>query len=255
MTRLRAVVAGALLVLSLAVAAHASQPPGPGALQQQPAAATPPTREVLIEQVMQAIVRLPLAAVLGAALAMRPKRRGTPPRSPAVVETQVMLAVVGSLIIIVVGDNLARAFGIVGAANLIRYRSKIDDPKDAVVMLCSLSVGLASGAGIFPLAIFATMFIVGALWIIESFEPQTLKRFSLRIKLGADTDELRPRIESILKRARLKFERRITSDDELTYDVAMPMDRDTERVTDQIRQLDPKRQGTVEWEEKKVKTK
>jgi uncharacterized membrane protein YhiD involved in acid resistance len=256
MTRLRAVVAGALLVLSLAVAAHASQPPGPGALQQQqPAAATPPRGDVLIEQVMQAIVRLPLAAVLGAALAMRPKRRGTPPRSPAVVETQVMLAVVGSLIIIVVGDNLARAFGIVGAANLIRYRSKIDDPKDAVVMLCSLSVGLASGAGIFPLAIFATMFIVGALWIIESFEPQTLKRFSLRIKLGADTDELRPRIESILRRARLKFERRITSDDELTYDVAMSMEADTERVTDQIRQLDPKRQGTVEWEEKKTKTK
>jgi hypothetical protein len=53
----------------------------------------------------------------------------------------------------------------------------------------------------------------------------------------------------------LKFERRITSDDELTYDVAMSMEADTERVTDQIRQLDPKRQGTVEWEEKKTKTK
>jgi hypothetical protein len=36
---------------------------------------------------------------------------------------------------LVVGASLARAFGIVGAANLIRYRSKIDDPKDAVVML------------------------------------------------------------------------------------------------------------------------
>ena len=255
MGRLRAAAVCVLLLIASGAAIDAAQPPGPGALQQQPTPATPPTRDVLIAQVMQAVVRLPLAALLGAALAMRPKRRGTPPRSPAVVETQVMLAVVGSLIIIVVGDNLARAFGIVGAANLIRYRSKIDDPKDAVVMLCSLSVGLASGAGIFPLAIFATIFIVGALWIIESFEPETVKQFSLRIKLGADTDELRPQIETILKRARFKFERRTTSDDELTYDVRMPMDRDTERTTDAIRQLDPKRQGTVEWEEKKVKTK
>jgi uncharacterized membrane protein YhiD involved in acid resistance len=233
----------------------APEPPqDPSTLQQAPPV-VPPGANELIDQVMKAVVRLPLAALLGAAMAMRPKRRGTPPRSPAVVETQVMLAVVGSLIIIVVGDSLARAFGIVGAANLIRYRSKIDDPKDAVVMLCSLSVGLASGAGIFPLAIFATVFIVAALWVIESFEPQTLKRFALRIKLGADTDELRSRIETILKRARFRFERRVTSDDEVTYDVSIPMEADTERVTDAIRQLDPKRQGTVEWEEKKAKTK
>jgi uncharacterized membrane protein YhiD involved in acid resistance len=252
--RLRAAVACALLVLTAVVAVQAGQPPGPDALQQA-SPATPPTRDALMQQVMQAIVRLPLAALLGAALAMRPKRRGTPPRSPAVVETQVMLAVVGSLIIIVVGDSLARAFGIVGAANLIRYRSKIDDPKDAVVMLCSLSVGLASGAGIFPLAILATVFIVGVLWIIESFEPDSVQQFSLRIKLGADTDGLRPKIEAILKRAHFKFERRITSDDELAYDVRMAMDSDTERTTDAIRKLDPKRQGTVEWEEKKRKGK
>jgi uncharacterized membrane protein YhiD involved in acid resistance len=242
----------------LAVPSRAApQPPpqDPRALSQPTTPVPPPAPNELIEQVMKAVVRLPLAALLGAALAMRPKRRGTPPRSPAVVETQVMLAVVGSLIIIVVGDSLARAFGIVGAANLIRYRSKIDDPKDAVVMLCSLSVGLASGAGIFPLAIFATVFIVGALWVIESFEPQTVKRFTLKIKLGADTDELRLRIEPILKRAKFQFERRITSDDEVAYDVSIPMEADTERVTDAIRQLDPKRQGTVEWEEKKSKTK
>ena len=38
------------------------------------------------------MVRLPLAALLGAALALRPKRRGTPPRSPAVIQTQIILA-------------------------------------------------------------------------------------------------------------------------------------------------------------------
>ena len=73
---------------------------------------------------------------LGTALALRPRRRGTPPRAPAVVQTQIVLAIVGAVVMLVVGASLARAFGIVGVASLIRYRSKIDDPKDAVVMLC-----------------------------------------------------------------------------------------------------------------------
>ena len=56
---------------------------------------------------------------------------------------------------LIVGASLARAFGIVGAANLIRYRAKIDDPKDAVVMLSTLSLGLACGVELYGLAAFA----------------------------------------------------------------------------------------------------
>ena len=105
----------------------------------------PGVADNLQEELLAAVVRLPLAAVLGTALALRPRRRGTPPRQPAVVQTQIVLGVVGALIMLVVGASLARAFGIVGAANLIRYRSKIEDPKDAVVMLCTLAIGLSAG--------------------------------------------------------------------------------------------------------------
>jgi hypothetical protein len=50
------------------------------------------------EELLASVIRLPLAALLGAALALRPKRSGTPERQPAVVQTQIILAVVGSLI-------------------------------------------------------------------------------------------------------------------------------------------------------------
>ena len=96
---------------------------------------------------LHTLLALPLAALLGAALAFRPRRRGTPPRTPAVIQTQVILALMGALVMIVVGASMARAFGIVGAASLIRYRSKISDPKDAGVMLMTLGVGLAAGVG------------------------------------------------------------------------------------------------------------
>ena len=164
------------------------------------------------EELLASAIRLPLAALLGTVLALRPRRNGTPERQPAVVQTQIILAVVGSLIMLVVGASLARAFGIVGAANLIRYRSKIDDPKDAVVMLCALSVGLAAGVGLYGLAVIGTLFIAFCLWIIEGFEPQT-RLFELTVKMGDKTTDLRPKIEEILRRYKVRYELRTTAED------------------------------------------
>jgi len=208
-----------------------------------------------LHEIDDAMIRLPLAALLGAALALRPKRRGTPPRSAPVVQTQIILAVVGAVIMLVVGSSLARAFGIVGAANLIRYRSKIEDPKDAGVMLCALAVGLAAGVGLYALSVFSTVFLVAALWVIESFEPEGTKTFDLKIKAGEQTDELRPQIESILRRHNLKFEIRTTSDEEVCYDVEVPMEVKTDRITNAILKLDPEGHASVDWADKKKKTK
>jgi uncharacterized membrane protein YhiD involved in acid resistance len=259
MTVQRHILGTALLALLLA----ACLPAAAAAMQvppelTQPQAARPQAGEEgydLWDEIRDAAVKLPLAAMLGAALALRPRRRGTPPRQAAVVQTQIILAVVGAVIILVVGASLARAFGIVGAANLIRYRSKIEDPKDAVVMLSALAVGLASGAGLFALAVFSTLFLVGALWVIESFEPERQKRFEVTIKAGEDTDALRPRIERILDGHNVSFELRTSSDDEVTYDASLPLDVQVDDVTNALLRLDPEGHAAVNWSEKKVKSK
>jgi uncharacterized membrane protein YhiD involved in acid resistance len=252
---------GILLLILLLVAAglavapwtvHAAQ--GKSAAGQTLDDQTPLHEPNPIHDAQVALIRLPLAALLGAALALRPRRRGTPPRTPAVLQTQIILSIVGAVIMLVVGASLARAFGIVGAANLIRYRSKIDDPKDAVVMLCTLSVGLASGVGLYVLASISTGFIVCALWVIESFEPQT-RHFDLKIKAGDDTDSLRPKIEAILQRYQLQFELRSSSDEEVCYDVQVPYDVQTDRISNTILRLDREGHAAVEWSEKKNKSK
>src|SRR5262245_19755281 len=71
------------------------------------------------DEIRLAFVRLPLAAVLGTLLAFRPRRRSQGARKVVVVQTQIMLAVVGAVIMLVVGNSLSRAFGIVGAAGQI----------------------------------------------------------------------------------------------------------------------------------------
>lgn len=205
-------------------------------------------------EIRHALFRLPLAAVLGAALAFRPKRRGTPARQAPVIQTQIILAIVGSLVMLVVGTNLARAFGVVGAAGLVRYRARIHDPKDAGVMLSTLAIGLACGVGLYILAGLSAAVILVALWVIESFEPKARRLFELVIKMGEHTASRREQFDSILRRYHVDFELRSTSEEAVCYDVAAPLEMSREGVTSALLKLEPKGHGSVEWSEKKAKT-
>jgi hypothetical protein len=202
-------------------------------------------------ELIQAAISLPIAAALGAALAFRPQRRGTPPRDPAVIQTQIILALVGALVMLVVGASLARAFGIVGAASLVRYRSKIDDPKDAGVMLSCLAIGLAAGVGIYWIAALSTLFILAVVWVLESQEPEGVKDFLLKLK-GKDTGRLKDGLEKMLSKNGVRYELRTSSQDDLMYSVRLPLTKRTDRLTNQILELgEPPQDLSVEWSDKK----
>jgi uncharacterized membrane protein YhiD involved in acid resistance len=207
-------------------------------------------------ELTSASIRLPLAALLGTMLALRPKRPGTPGRTMSVVETQIILSIVGALIMLVVGASLARAFGIVGAANLIRYRAKIEDPKDAVVMLAALSVGLACGVGLYLLAGVGTLFIGAALWFIEGFEPAARKEFELTLTVkekAIDAADLKPRVEALLRRFHAEFELRTTAEDTVAYAVSTPATIHLDNLSVALEHLVQGTDVAVEWAEKKAK--
>ncbi len=252
MRRALALIVAALLCSFVGGIAHVSARQ-PDALSGAKQAQTVPLDAA--SELKQALIRLPVAALLGAALAVRPRRRGTPPRQPPVIQTQIILAIVGAVVMMVVGTNLARAFGVVGAAGLVRYRAKIEDPKDAGVMLSTLAIGLASGVGLYAMAAFSAGFILVVLWIIESFEPKTLKLYAIKVKMGDDTDDKRNEIEAVLESFRLEYELESSSDEEVCYDVHVPLELQRDRITDAILKLDPKGHAAVEWSEKKTKAK
>jgi hypothetical protein len=204
-------------------------------------------------EIRDALVRLPLAAVLGTVLALRPRKRGSNRRSVLVVQTQIMLAVVGAVIMLVVGNSLSRAFGIVGAAGLVRYRSTIDDPKEAVVMLCALGAGLASGVGLYVLAPFATVFMAALLWLVEFFEPAARKFFELTITT-TNPSAFRPRAESVLHGLQLEYELLTETEDVVSYSIAAPLDVRTRDISDTLRLLSD-HDMEIEWKEKRPRRK
>jgi len=212
----------------------------------------PDILEPHVMMVARAALSLPFAAILGAVLAFRPRARGTPPRSAAVIQTQIVLSVIGGVVMVIVGSSVARAFGIVGVASLIRYRSKIDDPKDASVMLGCLTVGLASGVELYGLAAFSTLFLLGVLWVVESLEPERLKTFDLKVT-AADPTAIRRDLEQLLRRSGVKYELRTAGPKELVYEANLPLRVPTDRISNAILKLEPSAETEVVWEEKKKK--
>jgi hypothetical protein len=207
-----------------------------------------------LTQLGHAVSRLPIAAGLACLLALRPRRRGTPKRQAPVIQTQIILSIVGAVVMLVVGSSLARAFGIVGAAGLVRYRAKIEDPKDAGVMLSTLAIGLASGVGLWMIASFATVFILAVLWVVESFEPKAWNTFTLTVK-AKDAASLKLKLQALLLRSRLEYQLRTVTSEELCYEVKLPLDKKTDRLSNAILLIDPENATGVEWVEKRDKKK
>ena len=203
-----------------------------------------------MESFWHAVVRLPVAALLSAILAFRPRRRGTPKRQGPVIQTQIVLALVGAMVMMVVGASLARAFGIVGAAGLIRYRAKVEDPKDAGVMLSTLAIGLASGVGLYVFAVFATGFVLAVLLVIESIDPDPYLLFNLTVTTK-DSNGLKDLIEGVFRRRRIPYELRSTATEEICYEVKLPLKTHTDTISEALVSLKSAKSIDVKWEPKK----
>lgn len=112
------------------------------------------------ERFGEMLLRLAFAAIIAALLAFRPWRRvlKLPSIKSETAQTQVLISVSGALMVVIIGDSAARAFGLVGLGGLIRFRSGIKDPRDAAVMFVMIGVGMACGIGEVPIAAMACVF-------------------------------------------------------------------------------------------------
>lgn len=78
---------------------------------------------------------------------------------PSFAVTLVLLPMIISVIIMLIGDNVARAFSLAGAFTIVRYRSAPADPKDITYIFATLAIGLALGLGYVGYAVLFAVFI------------------------------------------------------------------------------------------------
>ena len=87
-------------------------------------------------------------------------------------QAQVLLCVSGAMMMIIIGDSLARAFGVVGAAGVVRFRTPVEDPRDVTILFLLMGLGMACGIGALATAGLGMLFLCTVLLVLH----QTLVR-------------------------------------------------------------------------------
>lgn len=83
--------------------------------------------------------------------------------------TVIVMGVVASLVSLIVGANVARAFAIFGVMSIVRFRASIGKEYSVVFIFMSVALGMCCGAGYYTLAILYCLFAVLVIFIINSF--------------------------------------------------------------------------------------
>ena len=102
----------------------------------------------------QALLCLLVAFVLGKIIAITYQRtyQGLS-YSRSFVQSLVLGAVVSTILMLAIGDNLARGLGILGTMALVRFRTNVRDTRDMIFVFAALAIGVSSGVRAFSVAL------------------------------------------------------------------------------------------------------
>jgi MFS family permease len=142
------------------------------------------------------VVRVALAVVLGFAVAgvyagTLGRKRDDARTLPT---TLVLLSVLIAVVTLVIGNSVARAFGLVGALSIVRFRTVVEDTRDTAFVIFAVAVGMAVGAGYAVLAALGVPVVALAAAVMAGLDrPRVVGRpatLTVRVGLGYDPDEL-----------------------------------------------------------------
>jgi anti-anti-sigma factor len=133
------------------------------------------------------LLKLVAAAAIGMLVTAvrRWQRRARQTRSME--QAQVLLCVSGAMMMIIIGDSVARAFGIAGAAAIIRFRTPVEDPEDITVLFLLMGLGMSAGLGAFGVAGLATAFLCVLLLVLDRLG--TAKPRAMMVEVEAEGRE------------------------------------------------------------------
>lgn len=110
--------------------------------------------------------------------------------SQSYVQTLVLLGMLVSLVMLVVGSNIARAFALVGALSVVRFRNAVKETRDVGFIFLVMAVGMACGTRFYSLAAVATVGIALVVMVMHRFDWFALdvQRQVVKVQLPPDAD-------------------------------------------------------------------
>jgi anti-anti-sigma factor len=132
------------------------------------------------------------------------------PMPQSLEHAQVLLCVAGAMMMVIIGNSMARAFGILGIAGIIRFRTPVEDPRDTSIIFLQMGLGMAAGLGAFTVAGLGTLFL--CLVLVALDRTTARKPRTLMVEISAEgRDFPTAHVESVFAQHRVTFEPREVS--------------------------------------------
>lgn len=127
--------------------------------------------------------------VLILSLAYRKTHHG-PNYSRTFMATLFVVSVATSIVMLIIGSNIARAFSLVGALSIIRFRTAVKDPRDTAFIFAGIVAGMGCGTGFFAPVFFMVLFISILLVLLDKYDFGLKNDLDgiLKITVNADAD-------------------------------------------------------------------
>jgi anti-anti-sigma factor len=245
-------VAGALVLVVLAVAGAWLLPAISGPGQQLPGVLT--AAEAERHEWWQPFVelaKLVLATAIGVIVTTVHRRyRRERPQTQAMEQAQVLLCVSGALMMIIIGGSIARAFGIAGAASIIRFRTPVEDPKDITILFLLMGLGMSAGVGLFGVAGLGTLFLCLCLVLLNRIGAKRPR--AMMAEVEADGREYPTgHVQGVFARNHVIFEPREVSQGKalsVRYYTLLDPDQSLESLSEQLMAGGKAGVRSVSWE-------
>lgn len=195
--------------------------------------------------------KLVLAAAIGIVVtAVHRRYRIERPQTQSMEQAQVLLCVSGAMMMIIIGGSVARAFGIAGAASIIRFRTPVEDPKDITILFLLMGLGMSAGVGAFGVAGLGTVFLCLFLVILNRIGARRPR--AMMAEVAADGREFpTAHVQSVFARNHVIFEpREVSQGKELSvrYYALLDADQSIESLSEQLMEGGRAHVKSVSWE-------
>ncbi|SFS56975.1 DUF4956 domain-containing protein [Paenibacillus sp. BC26] len=130
-----------------------------------------------------AIVTVVIAIVLGGLISITYMKTNPTGYSQNFTLTMIILPVIVAMIILLIGNNIARAFSLAGAFSIIRFRSAPGDPRDIAYVLFTMAAGLACGVGALGYAVLFTVILCLLMVLLNRFNFAVNKKTQKLLKV------------------------------------------------------------------------
>lgn len=164
-----------------------------------------PDPPLSIEEIL---LRLGLGAVFGLAVgaAYFLTQRRTRAEAGSFVSTLVLLSILLAMVSMVIGSDIARAFSLVGALAIVRFRTVVEDTRDTAFVIFAVITGMAAGAGAYLVAAFGIPIVAVMAWALRLWGGNgngttSVPPCKLVVRLGIGADPDGPLAETLRKHA------------------------------------------------------